>query len=248
MSTMNQEQVKEKIAPEDVNIYYIIVKRKESDEAIFEHRFDSSTIPIPPPHRLREAVRTLSAEISPLETSYQIIKRGDLPFLLVWSENLGAVAAVTRYTPTLKASCQQILEFFEMTYPDVVKEGGDLSGHVPTVEHIKDALMPALLQVQSPPPPVQILAYESTNYYFSSTTNQIGEFTSIYAESKGFQRLLDREKIETAQIVTILITLKDTLVSLKELSEQFKVSTKKLAGVLRHLNLFELVSLYSTPL
>ncbi len=248
MSIMNQEQVKEKNAPEDVNIYYLIVKRKESDEAIFEHRFDSSTMPIPPPHRLREAVRTLSAEISPSETSYQIIKRGNLPFLLVWSENLGAVAAVTRYTPTLQASCQQILEFFETTYPDVVKEGGDISGHVPTVEHIKDTLKPALLQIQSPPPPVQILTYESTNYYFTSTTHQIGEFTSIYSESKGFQRLLDREKFEKAHIATILITLKDTLVSLKELSEQFKVSTEKLGRVLSHLNLFELVSLYSTPL
>ena len=250
MHSSKIEPVEESVVPEgDIDIFYLVVMRKGSDDVIFEHKFDALTTLTIPPQRLREAIRTLSVEIAPYETDCQIVKRGDLPFILVWSMNLGAIAVVTHYTAELLNSFQQILQYFEEAYPDVVKEGGDLSGHVPIVERVKDVLKPALLRKHlPPPPPLQILTLEAINYYFSTTTKQIEQFNSFHAPSKGFQCLLERNDLEQKQITNLMRWLLDNLSTLQELSDRFKIPLEKLTLVLRHLNLFELVSLFSTPL
>ena len=125
-------------APEGVDIFYMVVKRIELDDTIFKHKFNS-TLPIRiPPKGLRDALRQLSMELSPSGADSQVVKRGNLPFLLVWSTHLGGIVAVTQNTKALQTRCKQILEFFENEYSQVVEEGGDLTGHGPTVQHIKN--------------------------------------------------------------------------------------------------------------
>jgi hypothetical protein len=235
-------------APEGVDIFYMVVKRIELDDTIFKHQFDS-TLPIRiPPKGLRDALRQLSMELAPSGADCQVVKRGNLPFLLVWSTHLGGIVAITQNTKALQTSCKQILEFFENEYSQVVEDGGDLTGHGPTVQHIKNVLRPVLLRKQSsPPPPEQILTYEAANYYFLTTEDQISYFSSVHVTSNGLQRLLDRETIANEKITAIMIRLKDNFISLTELSEEFKISIKSLSRVLRHLNLFNLVSIYFTP-
>lgn len=244
------DPVEELTAPEEVNLFYLVVNRKGSDQVMFKHNFDASKTFIIPPQRLREALRTLSTELAPYETDCQIVKRGELPFILVWSENLAVIAAATHYTPTLHTSLRKILRFLEEEYPHVIRDGSsDLTGHVPVVERVKDELRPALLRKHfPPPPPLQVLTDEATNYYFSTTTELIEQFDSIHVSSKGFQLLLNRESLEKDQIDMLMFTLKDKIASLTELSILLNIPIKKLAVFLRHLNLVELVFLFSTPL
>lgn len=236
--------------PEEVNLFYLVVNRKGSDKVMFRHNFDASKTFIIPPQRLREALRTLSAELAPYETDCQIVKRGELPFILVWSEYLAVIAAATHYTPTLHTSLRKILRFLEEEYLLVIQDGSsDLTGHVPIVERVKDELRPALLRKHfPPPPPLQVLTDEATNYYFSTTSDLIEQFDAIHVSSKGFQLLLDHESLEKDQIDMLMFTLKDKIASLTELSILLNIPIKKLALFLRHLNLVELVFLFSTPL
>jgi len=248
MSSSNAEFNGEGDEPEGANVFYLVVKRKELDDTIFKHQFDTS-IPIRiPPKGLRDALRQLSLELAPSGVDSQVVKRGNLPFLLVWSTHLGGIVAITQNTKALQTSCKQILDFFETEYSQVVEEGGDLTGHGPTVQHIKNVLRPVLLRKQpQPPPPEQILTYEAANYYFLTTENQINHFNLVHSVSNGFQQLLDRETLANEQIAAIMIKLNNNLISLTELSEQFKISIKKLTRILRHLNLFNLVSIFFTP-
>ncbi|MFQ6123888.1 MAG: hypothetical protein ACE5R6_04675 [Candidatus Heimdallarchaeota archaeon] len=250
IATSKTDPVEELTAPEQTNLFYLVVNRKGSDQVMFKHHFDTSKTIIIPPQRLREALRTLSTELAPYETDCQIVKRGELPFILVWSENLAVIAAATHYTPMLHTSLRKILLFLEEEYLHVIQDGSsDLTGHVPIVERVKDELRPALLRKHPPPPPsLQVLTEEATNYYFSTTSGLIEQFDSIHVSSKGFQLLLDRESLEKDQIDMLMFTLKDKIASLTELSKLIDIPINKLALILRHLNLLELVILFSTPL